>query len=139
MVLPSPSRICYAFDRIDSIRRSCGYRIAAIMRPCQGRDGGSTPPTRSNKNTSHPRGVFVYSLPQKCCHKKTLDPYESSASRASAIAPSRVSAPAMNRLRWANFAPGTPVTAVNSSSFNPAQDSGSSLRDANPLGFKRIV
>ena len=37
-----------------------GYRIAAIMPPCQGGDGGSTPPTRSNKNTSQTRGVFVF-------------------------------------------------------------------------------
>jgi hypothetical protein len=26
-----------------------GYRIAAIMLPCQGRDGGPTPPTRSTQ------------------------------------------------------------------------------------------
>lgn len=30
------------------------------MPPCQGGDGGSTPPTRSNKNTSSDGGVFVY-------------------------------------------------------------------------------
>ena len=29
-----------------------GYRIAAIMPPCQGGDGGSTPPTRSKNKTS---------------------------------------------------------------------------------------
>jgi hypothetical protein len=36
-----------------------GYRIAAIMPPCQGGDGGSTPPTRSNKTSSFLGGRFV--------------------------------------------------------------------------------
>lgn len=34
--------------------KKCGYRIAAIILPCQGRDTGSTPVTRSvqeNKTT----------------------------------------------------------------------------------------
>ena len=37
-----------------------GYRIAAIMSPCQGLDTGSTPVTRSVKNEAHQSLVFYY-------------------------------------------------------------------------------
>lgn len=37
---------------IASQREIRGYRIAAIMRPCQGRNTGSTPVTRSIKKAS---------------------------------------------------------------------------------------
>ena len=45
---------------VEEFIEKCGYRIAAIMRPCQGRNGGSTPPTRSSKITSSDGGVFVW-------------------------------------------------------------------------------
>lgn len=37
-----------------------GYRIAAIMSPCQGLDTGSTPVTRSLKNRLRLKPVFWY-------------------------------------------------------------------------------
>ena len=37
-----------------------GYRIAAIILPCQGRDTGSTPVTRSSKQEIPSRGFFVF-------------------------------------------------------------------------------
>ena len=35
--------------RFPPAARLCGYRIVAIMRPCQGRETGSIPVTRSMK------------------------------------------------------------------------------------------
>ena len=41
--------------RFPPAARLCGYRIVAIMRPCQGRETGSIPVTRSESN---PKGLF---------------------------------------------------------------------------------
>ena len=48
---PPPVRILHNPSDLVSIsaqfQKPCGYRIAAIMPPCQGGDEGSTPSTRS--------------------------------------------------------------------------------------------
>ena len=36
----------------------CGHRIVAIMRPCQGRDAGSTPADRTHENSLILYGVI---------------------------------------------------------------------------------
>ncbi len=53
-----------------------GYRIAAIMSPCHGEDGGSTPPTRSSKRPSY-TGWFFASL------SKTSAPWPAARGTAS--------------------------------------------------------
>lgn len=70
----------------------CGYRIAAIMSPCHGEDGGSTPPTRS-KEKSPPRvGTFL------CVWRRREEIGE--VHSAPSCAQSRRSGDTVNARRW---------------------------------------
>ncbi len=74
-----------------------GYRIAAIMRPCQGRNGGSTPPTRSKEKIPSLDGIFSLELAEqrsrtasRNCRWQFLDAADRETTGRAATPPTRI-------------------------------------------------